>query len=329
MDVFHLRDQLVEDYREYVESFIQIKDERIRGTVEEAIENGLLWPAPLVQLNPTFESGETVDELVADGTLHPECGRIFRIGKEVGGAAAPGAQGRPLLHRHQVDAIRAARTGANYVLTTGTGSGKSLAYIVPIVDHVLRRGSGKGIQAIVVYPMNALANSQLGELEQVPVPRLPRRQGAGHLRALHRPGERRGAAWRSSANPPDILLTNYVMLELILTRPSARRASSRPPKACGSWCSTSCTPTGAAKGADVALLVRRVRDRLAPHDLQVVGTSATLAGRRHAATSSGPRWPGGLAALRRPGQARAGDRRDAAPGDAAPATEATPRSSAC
>ena len=44
--------------------------------------------------------------------------------------------------------------------------GKSLAYIVPIVNHVLRRGSGKGIQAIVVYPMNALANSQHGELEK-------------------------------------------------------------------------------------------------------------------------------------------------------------------
>ena len=58
-----------------------------------------------------------------------------------------------------------AKAGGNYVLTTGTGSGKSLAYIVPIVDHVLRRGSGKGIQAIVVYPMNALANSQMGELE--------------------------------------------------------------------------------------------------------------------------------------------------------------------
>lgn len=52
------------------------------------------------------------------------------------------------------------------MLTTGTGSGKSLAYIVPIVDHVLRNGSGKGIQAIVVYPMNALANSQAGELEK-------------------------------------------------------------------------------------------------------------------------------------------------------------------
>ena len=69
-------------------------------------------------------------------------------------------------HRHQADAIRTARAGHNYVLTTGTGSGKSLAYIVPVVDHVLRRGPGRGIQAIVVYPMNALAYSQHRELEK-------------------------------------------------------------------------------------------------------------------------------------------------------------------
>jgi ATP-dependent helicase YprA (DUF1998 family) len=70
------------------------------------------------------------------------------------------------LHRHQRDAVEVAQTGSSYVLTTGTGSGKSLAYIVPIVDRVLREGSGNGIKAIVVYPMNALANSQIGELKR-------------------------------------------------------------------------------------------------------------------------------------------------------------------
>lgn len=104
------------------------------------------------------------------------------------------------------------------VLTTGTGSGKSLAYIVPIVDHVLKRGSGKGIQAIVVYPMNALANSQQGELrkflqfgfgegrEPVTFARYTGQEDPDERKAILR-------------NPPDILLTNYVMLELILTRP--------------------------------------------------------------------------------------------------------------
>jgi ATP-dependent helicase YprA (DUF1998 family) len=52
------------------------------------------------------------------------------------------------------------------VLTTGTSSGKSVSYIVPTVDPVLRAGSGKGVRAIVVYPMDALANSQRNELEK-------------------------------------------------------------------------------------------------------------------------------------------------------------------
>jgi len=99
---------------------------------------------------------------VGNGALLSECAKVFRKGKK-----DQDRVGKPLrLHRHQADAIKVAASRRNYVLTTGMGSGKSLAYIVPIVDHVLRRGSGKGIQAIVVYPMNALANSQFGELEK-------------------------------------------------------------------------------------------------------------------------------------------------------------------
>jgi ATP-dependent helicase YprA (DUF1998 family) len=141
---------------------VVIRDERIAEHVDHELEEGLLWPDPIVQLNPAFEQGGTVDELVSAGLLHERCGPIFRRGK------SPADQDGELLllHRHQREAIEVARSGGNYVLTAGTGSGKSLAYIVPIVDHVLRNGSGKGIQAIVVYPMNALANSQAGELEK-------------------------------------------------------------------------------------------------------------------------------------------------------------------
>src|SRR5207248_239934 len=126
--------------------------------------------------------------------------------------------GRPLrLHRHQSDAVRTAQRGEHYVLTTGTGSGKSLAYIVPIVDRVLKRGSGRGVQAIVVYPMNALANSQAGELEKFLRYGYP--EGGEKVRFARYTGqegnEERDAIVRE---PPDILLTNYVMLELILTR---------------------------------------------------------------------------------------------------------------
>ena len=140
MDVFKLRNRLIEDYSAYIESFISIQDDRISRKVEAELSAGALWPDPLIQLNPNFEPGEWIDELADQGALHSLTRKIFRLDKPTNPI------GKPMrLHKHQSDAVTAARTGDNYVLTTGTGSGKSLAYIVPIVDHVLRRGSGKGI----------------------------------------------------------------------------------------------------------------------------------------------------------------------------------------
>jgi ATP-dependent helicase YprA (DUF1998 family) len=161
MEVFELRNRLIGDYAKFVRSFIAIRDKRIADYVGHELKVGALWPDPLIQLNPSFEPGETIDELVDQGVLHNECRHIFRL------KSGPTDSGRSLrLHRHQADAVRVAASGRNYVLTTGTGSGKSLAYIVPIVDHVVRNGTGRGIQAIIVYPMNALANSQINELEK-------------------------------------------------------------------------------------------------------------------------------------------------------------------
>ncbi len=166
-------------------------------------------------------------------------------------------------------------TGANYVLTTGTGSGKSLAYIVPIVDHVVRKGSGKGISAIVVYPMNALANSQFGELEKFI--RRGFAKGQEPVRFETYTGQESNEKKEAIvADPPDILLTNYVMLELIMTRP---RESNLIQSALGLrfLVLDELHTYRGRQGSDVAMLVRRVRDRLEAENLQCVGTSATLA----------------------------------------------------
>ena len=78
MNVFDLRNQLVYDYKSYVSSFIQIRDERIRTHVDEQLKAGLLWPEPLIQLNPAFQPARYIDELVAEGVLHKICKTIFR-----------------------------------------------------------------------------------------------------------------------------------------------------------------------------------------------------------------------------------------------------------
>ncbi len=272
MDVFGFRDRLIQNYAAYIDSFINIRDPRIAGFVRNSLKDGLLWPEPLIGLNPAFESGRWIDELVRDGVLHPACAQVFRVDK---GKTSP--QGKPLrLHLHQDEAVRIARQGHNYVLTTGTGSGKSMAYIVPIVDHVLRHGSGHGVTAIVVYPMNALANSQYGELEKFLCSGYP--DGRGPVRFRRYTGQESDEEKAEIiANPPDILLTNYVMLELILTRPQESRLIQAAQGLRFLVLDELHTYRG-RQGADVALLVRRVCDRLAADHLQFVGTSATLAG---------------------------------------------------
>lgn len=269
MNVFELRRRLINDYADYVRSFIRIRDPRIKACVDEHLDDGLLWPDPLIQLNPSFEQGESIDDLVEGGTLHPECRGIFRL------KAGQQDQGKMLrLHRHQAEAIKVARLGVNYVLTTGTASGKSLAYVVPIVDHVLRRGSGRGIQAIVVYPMNALANSQVNELTKFIRFGFPDGRG---LVTFEKYTGQEGQEERDRIlnSPPDILLTNYVMLELILTRTRERQFIEAGRGLRFLILDELHTYRG-RQGADVAMLARRVREAFAAETLQCVGTSATL-----------------------------------------------------
>ena len=271
MNVFDLRERLVSDYANYISSFIEIQDKRIRDYVDESLKAGLLWPDPMIQLNPAFEPGRSIDELVQEGILHQGCSKIFRVDKDIDPA------GKPLkLHKHQEEAIRVAKTGGNYVLTTGTGSGKSLAFIVPIVDHVLRNGSGKGIQAIIVYPMNALANSQLGELDKFINLGYPDQKGPVTF-CRYTGQESINEKNEIVANPPDIILTNYVMLELILTRPWDKKLIHAA-KGFRFLVLDELHTYRGRQGADVAMLVRRTREATQATQLQCVGTSATVAG---------------------------------------------------
>ncbi|MHB1317954.1 MAG: DEAD/DEAH box helicase [Anaerolineae bacterium] len=218
-------------------------------------------------MNPSYAFGHWIDELADLGQIHPLCKDIFRIKRDDGTSKAL------RMYVHQEEAIQAANAGDSYVLTTGTGSGKSLAYIIPIVNHVLRRGSGKGIQALVVYPMNALANSQVGELEKYLQQGFDR-PPVTFMRYTGQEDEAERADILQ--NPPDILLTNYVMLELILTRVRERPLIASMHGLKFLVLDELHTYRG-RQGADVALLVRRLRDYAEAKNIQCVGTSATLA----------------------------------------------------
>ena len=182
--------RLISDYRAFTEGAAVIRDPRIAKFMEADLDAKSQWPDPWLSLNPFFADGGSVADLVDSGLLHPECARIFQTGKTPGGTVC---DGRPIrFYQHQREAIEAAGRGVSYVLTTGTGSGKSLAYMVPIVDRVLRAketDQRQRVRAIIVYPMNALANSQIGELEKFLRDGYPPGGSAGDVRALHRAGE--------------------------------------------------------------------------------------------------------------------------------------------
>ena len=270
--MFILRQQLVNDFSEYIHSFLKIHRPGIADFIQQELDEGALWPEPLVQLNPSFEPGQLIDEMVEDGILDSRCGGIFRRDK-----SESNPNGQPLrLFRHQQQAIQRAQAGLNYVLTTGTGSGKSLSYILPIVDAVLKEGSGKGIRALIVYPMNALANSQVGELEKYlgasPAVTFARYTGQ----------EKQEERDRITASPPDILLTNYMMLELILSRPLEKQLVESMGGLRFVVLDELHTYRG-RQGADVALLTRRLRERSGAPKIQFIGTSATMASEGSAA----------------------------------------------
>ena len=143
MDVFDVHRKLIEDYKEFTTAFVDIHDRRIQEHVRQQLERGEQWPEPWLSLNPMFESGGSIESLVSEGLLHPECERVFRVKESL---EDPGRHAITL-HRHQRQAVETAKSGKSYVLTTGTGSGKSLAYMVPIVDRVLPQPQDAGRQS--------------------------------------------------------------------------------------------------------------------------------------------------------------------------------------
>ncbi len=273
-----MREKIVNRYKSYVRSFINIRDPRIKNEVNRTVDRGLLWPDPLIQINPKFQTGESITDFIQQGVLHPECEKIFSIKKQ---DTLP----KPLtLYRHQAEAIKTAHRGENYVLTTGTGSGKSLSYIIPIVNYALQNREKKGVKAIIVYPLNALANSQIEELNRFVNKGYPNENGPVTFKR-YTGQEKEDEKQEVRANPPGILLTNYVMLELILTRPE-EKVIIRNAQGLRFLVLDELHTYRGRQGADVAMLVRRAKNYFSADNLICVGTSATMAGEGNPAEST-------------------------------------------
>jgi ATP-dependent helicase YprA (DUF1998 family) len=255
LNVFDLDGSIVRDYERFARSLTQIRAPDILAQVEQIYATNRFWPEPLISINPNFERGASVADLVVEGSLHTDTARVFRV------------DGQPIrFHRHQAQAIAKATRRQSFAVTTGTGSGKSLCFFVPIIDAAIRaRAAGEAARtrAIVIYPMNALANSQMKELEKfieqsgLPQTLLP-------TFARYTGQENREERDRIREAKPDILLTNFMMLELLMTRQSVLdRAVIANADGLDFLILDELHTYRGRQGADVAMLVRRVRDRLA------------------------------------------------------------------
>ena len=259
MDVFKLREEVVKEYREYVSSFINILDPRVDEFVRGRLEEGELWPDPALQLNPAYQPAESLGELAAQSIIQEETASFF--GHYI------------RLYRHQREALNTARRGDNYVVTTGTGSGKSLTYLVPIYDAIMRDNPQRsGVRAVLVYPMNALINSQEEALKRYaggfPGNQVRFAQYTGQTSSEERN--------RIINDPPHILLTNYVMLEYLLLRPADRSLLMTATKDLQFIVMDELHFYRGRQGADVGMLLRRL-SRNASDDVSYIGTSATVA----------------------------------------------------
>ena len=127
MNVFDLDARIIDDYARFARSFTEIRAADIREQVDAIYATGGFWPEPLISVNPHYERDTSVANLAKEGSLHPHTADVFRV------------DSKPItLYRHQAQAIAKAAAGNSFVVTTGTGSGKSLCFFIPIIDAAIR-----------------------------------------------------------------------------------------------------------------------------------------------------------------------------------------------
>jgi hypothetical protein len=297
MNPIELAQEIEARYQRYLKTTFYFRNPDLRASFEEALKSGHLSKGPYLEATPVFKRGQMPRTLFQS-----------LLGFQPDEGFLEAAHGDRPLYKHQEEAIRRVFQGHNVVVATGTGSGKTEAFLYPILLHLYQEfKAGKlypGVRALILYPMNALANDQrerLGEIckrleegnapfrftfgqyiGETPEDENDSRRHAGDHMADRLPGE---LVLRSEmrSTPPHILLTNYSMLEYLLLRPDD---SPLFDKGHAQWWTFLVLDEAhqyrGSRGIEMALLLRRLKRRLREGgrlDLfRCIATSATLVG---------------------------------------------------
>ncbi len=199
------------------------------------------------------------------------------------------SQYRPYVHQQKAFDRLTGEDGRSTLIATGTGSGKTECFLYPILEYCYQHRGEPGIKALIIYPMNALASDQAKRIAELIYNSSELR---GNVTAgmyvggyEHTPSRMMSEEQIITdhetmlASPPDILLTNYKMLDYLLVRPKdAALWQENNPETLRYIAVDELHTFDGAQGTDLACLLRRLKARLytPPGYLCCIGTSATM-----------------------------------------------------
>ena len=287
----HLRNS----YIRYLKTIKTFQDDWLRSQFAEAIEEKeALVKGPMLEASPPFKKTLAVKDLVQEGVLSNSFKDL----------CSPYLPYERKLYQHQEIAIRKIMAGRNIVVSTGTGSGKTEAFLIPILNHLLEEEqagtlSRPGIRAMLLYPLNALANDQMKRLRRVLMD-YPQITFGRYIGETENKPQRAKDMFEEiypeepdlenellsriemQENPPHIFLTNYAMLEYLLLRPADSVFFDGQTGQHWSFIVLDEAHTyDGAKANEIGMLMRRLEQRIMGGDLsklQGVATSATIGG---------------------------------------------------
>lgn len=159
LDPISAVEQPREDFIRYLLSAYPLRNPHLRFALKQKLQQrGNIWQEPYLEGSQPYQPGKSVIELVEKGVLHPQMTNLFT------------PSSRPL-YSHQEKAVRAViKQNKNIVVATGTGSGKTECFLIPMIDKLLKEEdnlSNSGVRTLILYPMNALVNDQVKRLRKL------------------------------------------------------------------------------------------------------------------------------------------------------------------